>query len=246
MGSELEAVGRLMTTSGWGTLKSGGNIPDRLQKVEVPIQSNAECNKKYNGDVKQTSMVCAGVPEGGKDSCQGDSGGPLFTKQDGQFYITGITSWGIGCARPGFYGVYARVSTYQNFICQNAGVVCDGATTVPSTPTTPPTNNNDNDDDNNNNDIDNNDNGPFDWSDFDHGFGSWGSFGSSGSYMDGFDDGFDWGMGDEVGSFWGGIRNYSGNRRRGSKKSNQQPQPTTNPFAGMSQEDALHALFGGR
>jgi secreted trypsin-like serine protease len=65
-------------------------------------------------------MMCAGLSGGGKDSCQGDSGGPLWVIVNGKTTQTGIVSWGVGCAQPTFYGVYARVSALISFIRQHA------------------------------------------------------------------------------------------------------------------------------
>jgi secreted trypsin-like serine protease len=105
------------SVSGWGALKEGGNSPVRLQKVDVPIVSNKDCNaeKAYNGLITETEL-CAGYAQGKKDSCQGDSGGPLVVENKGDYYQAGIVSWGEGCAQPNKYGVYTRVSAFNDWI----------------------------------------------------------------------------------------------------------------------------------
>ena len=61
------------------------------------------------------SMICAGGSD--KDACQGDSGGPLVCPdENGQLYISGIVSWGIGCATEGIPGIYTNVQKYVDWI----------------------------------------------------------------------------------------------------------------------------------
>ena len=57
-------------------------------------------------------MMCAGYDEGVLDACQGDSGGPMIWRGDENSPYTqiGIVSWGQGCARKGYPGVYTRCS----------------------------------------------------------------------------------------------------------------------------------------
>ena len=42
-------------------------------------------------------------------SVQGDSGGPFVYDREDVFELIGVVSWGLGCARPGVYGIYSEV-----------------------------------------------------------------------------------------------------------------------------------------
>jgi trypsin len=113
---DLYAAGANSTVYGWGVTESG-QPSDTLRKVSVPVTADDTCAASYPGSFDAASMVCAGLPEGGKDSCQGDSGGPLEgVTADGTRKLIGIVSWGQGCAEPNFYGVYGRVSAFHDLI----------------------------------------------------------------------------------------------------------------------------------
>lgn len=111
-------TGVVATVTGWGNRQPGSSdYPATLHQVSVPIISNDVCNLAYFGEIT-AGMLCAGLPEGGKDSCQGDSGGPLviYDEVTSSWKLAGIVSWGIGCALPGLPGVYTRVSSYVEWI----------------------------------------------------------------------------------------------------------------------------------
>jgi trypsin len=106
--------------TGWGTIREGGPTSPTLLEVTVPIVSDAECAAAYSGvNPVIPSMICAGLPQGGKDACQGDSGGPMLAFDLEETYLAGLTSWGVGCARPNYPGVYTEVSHFRQWIHSN-------------------------------------------------------------------------------------------------------------------------------
>lgn len=121
------------TAIGWGATQSDGSGGSNvLLQVTVPIVTNAECQRSENvngyGATITDNMVCAGVIEGGRDSCFGDSGGPLIIANGDGWLQVGIVSFGPpdGCAIPGAYGIYTRVSRYTDWIARN---ICDASDT---------------------------------------------------------------------------------------------------------------------
>jgi len=107
----LYAAGNSALILGWGTTSSGGSASRYLLKANVPLTSDATCKSAYS-QYSNTSMVCAGFPQGGVDTCQGDSGGPLVFGGK----LIGDTSWGQGCAAAGYPGVYGRIAPYNSVI----------------------------------------------------------------------------------------------------------------------------------
>jgi hypothetical protein len=110
----LWTPGRIATITGWGTTSEGGSLSPILKEAQVPIVADDVCGRPdINGlDFQAATMICAGNLAGGTDTCQGDSGGPLQSPIDGGgFRLTGLTSWGFGCAQPNKPGVYSRVAS---------------------------------------------------------------------------------------------------------------------------------------
>lgn len=109
------------TVAGWGADKEGGSQQQHLLKADVPFVSDTDCQGAYSNLVADEEL-CAGLLDtGGVDSCQGDSGGPMFRRDNaGEWIQVGIVSWGYGCARPGYPGVYAEVSTFASAIASAA------------------------------------------------------------------------------------------------------------------------------
>ncbi|XP_067138000.1 transmembrane protease serine 9-like [Centruroides vittatus] len=108
--------------AGFGTTEEGKPIyKDILQIVEVPIIDNETCQELYHSDdiVINENQLCAGYEDGGKDSCQGDSGGPLYIQNGDERSLCGVVSFGIGCARPNYPGVYASIGYFLDWIDEN-------------------------------------------------------------------------------------------------------------------------------
>ncbi|GJQ69477.1 hypothetical protein Trydic_g6584 [Trypoxylus dichotomus] len=119
----LDPAGKIGTVIGWGRTAEGGMLPGIVQEVQVPILTLSQCRAmKYRASKITTYMLCAG--RGAMDSCQGDSGGPLVVHQGDKYEIVGIVSWGVGCGRPGYPGVYTRVSKYLNWLKYNLDDSC--------------------------------------------------------------------------------------------------------------------------
>uniref|UniRef100_H0V548 Coagulation factor VII n=1 Tax=Cavia porcellus TaxID=10141 RepID=H0V548_CAVPO len=111
---------RFSRVSGWGQLLDRGAMAVELMAIEVPRLMNQDCleqtQRTNSSPVITKNMFCAGYLDGTKDACKGDSGGPHATQFRGTWYLTGVVSWGEGCAAVGQLGVYTRVARYIEWL----------------------------------------------------------------------------------------------------------------------------------
>ena len=103
------------TVMGWGATYEGGPQSTTLKKASVPFVSDSVCAQSY-GELAPATEICAGYAAGGVDTCQGDSGGPMVKSVNGVFREVGIVSYGNGCARPNYPGVYSEVQAFSDAI----------------------------------------------------------------------------------------------------------------------------------
>ncbi|XP_046382731.1 transmembrane protease serine 9-like [Ischnura elegans] len=107
--------------TGWGQTEPFGDPSPVLLKVNLNIMNGSHCNETYQHLIKPNSslkrgvdstMICAGMLCGGKDTCKGDSGGPLQVRirHSTMYEILGITSFGDRCyASSGRIGICTPV-----------------------------------------------------------------------------------------------------------------------------------------
>ena len=108
---------------GWGALEENGFGPSVPHQVTKSYISNEQCTSdpfQYEEGMITPRMLCAADIDGDdneEDSCQGDSGGPLMTvpiDEEEEPVQVGIVSWGLGCARFPYPGVYSRIQPPQS------------------------------------------------------------------------------------------------------------------------------------
>ncbi|XP_077609800.1 transmembrane protease serine 12 [Crocuta crocuta] len=100
-------------------LKKAVKYNDYIQPICLPfdvfqkLDQNTKCFISGWGRTKE-----GGDEDGIFDTCRGDSGGPLmcYLPEHRRFFVMGITSYGYGCGRKNFPGVYCGPSFYQQWL----------------------------------------------------------------------------------------------------------------------------------
>uniref|UniRef100_A0A3P8VKY9 Coagulation factor X-like n=1 Tax=Cynoglossus semilaevis TaxID=244447 RepID=A0A3P8VKY9_CYNSE len=101
--------------SGWGRTRYLGRSSRFLRKVSLPVVSYRACAASTE-QVITDNMFCAGFLDQPKDACSGDSGGPFVVNYRDTWFLTGVISWGEGCAAHGKFGVYTRLGNFLTWV----------------------------------------------------------------------------------------------------------------------------------
>lgn len=111
MASYIPKAGAKVQIAGWGVTREGGTTASKsLQAIQVNVVKRRKCVRDYRSKATITKyMFCARARN--KDSCSGDSGGSVVRNNT----LVGIVSFGYGCARSGYPGVYTSVAMIRKW-----------------------------------------------------------------------------------------------------------------------------------
>ncbi|XP_037949663.1 trypsin alpha-3-like [Teleopsis dalmanni] len=113
------STGTKINIFGWGKTKESSKVPSvQLKRASIEVISKASCKRALSDYFVSKTTFCATLP--GRDTCQGDSGGP--TVYQGRQY--GIVSWGRGCARVAYPGVYTSLKEVRPWLEKTINQYC--------------------------------------------------------------------------------------------------------------------------
>jgi secreted trypsin-like serine protease len=121
------------TALGWGstTAAPSGDFPDALRQTVIDVEADSACSQVYGDGYDAATMLCAGMPQGGRDTCQGDSGGPLVAGGPSGTVVIGVTSFGGACGQPGAPGAYVRASVAAAWLAAGGTTSADRSVSLP-------------------------------------------------------------------------------------------------------------------
>ncbi|KAM9711403.1 mast cell protease 1A-like [Dama dama] len=101
--------GKMCSVAGWGQLEVDMPSADKLQEVDLEVQSEEKCIARFR-NYNPITQICAGDPNKRKNFFSGDSGGPLVCDGVAQ----GIVSYGRDDGTTP--DVYTRISSFLPWI----------------------------------------------------------------------------------------------------------------------------------
>ncbi|XP_040569265.1 trypsin-1 [Lepeophtheirus salmonis] len=107
--------------SGWGTTSEENYESSPVMKRTIlHVLENGDDKCRNNDPYRRplsNKYICAFGTD--TDACHIDSGGPLTLVENNTCSLAGIVSFGNGCAKKDFAGVYTRVSAHLDWIREN-------------------------------------------------------------------------------------------------------------------------------
>ncbi len=122
-------VGADATVSGFGSVDGGSPMSDGMAAATLTIRAKSEISDAFGVELNAQQLAAGGV--GG--ACFGDSGGPLSVVTARGPVLIGVVSWGEADCSTQTPTVFARVSSYLEWIADTTGLAtasCPSVATI--------------------------------------------------------------------------------------------------------------------